>query len=99
MRVNQTIKIGTIQINAMSSSSVLQIGTSGAVKARSETITEEVTPTQAEQMLEDQIHSQIEPELKKEGLPIETAEEEPLSGGTQGGFQVEGRQRRRKNRT
>jgi spore germination protein PB len=83
MRVTQTISIGTLRINSMSNSSIVQIGTSGAMKARSEEITEQVTPSQADKAVENKITKEIKPMLKKEGLPVEPPTPQQQAGGTQ----------------
>ncbi|MGZ4112931.1 MAG: spore germination protein GerPB [Tumebacillaceae bacterium] len=82
MRVTQTISIGTLRINSMSNSSIVQIGTSGAVKTRSEEITEVIPQTEANQKLEDKIYKSVKPKLKKEGIP--TAQQ-PINGTGAGG--------------
>jgi spore germination protein PB len=74
MRVTQKISIGSIRINSMSNTSIVQIGTSGAIKARSETTTEEVTQEVADQKVEKKIEKAVKPELKKEGLPMDGEE-------------------------
>ncbi|ASS76386.1 hypothetical protein CIG75_16445 [Tumebacillus algifaecis] len=87
MRVNQTIRIGSITVNTMTSSSILQIGSSGAIKARAEVITEQVTEQQAHEILENKIHQELEPILKQEGLPVAT------ENGTSGNGQNKRRDR------
>jgi spore germination protein PB len=76
MRVNQTIRIGKIEINSLTNSSILQIGTSGAIKAQSEQIDEHISQQQADEVVENKIHSEIEPMLREEGLPIETKQQQ-----------------------
>ncbi|TCP55666.1 spore germination GerPB [Tumebacillus sp. BK434] len=77
MRVNQTIRIGSLTVTGMSNSSIVQIGTSGAIKARSEQITEQITQQQADQTVEDKIHQEIEPMLNAEGLPVSPEKQRP----------------------
>jgi spore germination protein PB len=91
MRVTQKISIGSIRINSMSNTSIVQIGTSGAIKARSETTTEEVTQEVADQKMEKKIEKAVKPELQKDGLPMDGEQDS----------QVEPRQKGRKkeNRT
>ncbi|ARU61628.1 hypothetical protein CBW65_11845 [Tumebacillus avium] len=96
MRVNQTIRIGSLSVNTMSNSSILQIGTSGAIKARSEEITEQITQAQANQVVEDKIHKEIAPILNAEGLPPEM---QPLQQQQQQQQQQPGSRARTKNRT
>jgi hypothetical protein len=79
MRVTQTISIGKLSINSMSNSSILQVGASGAIKTRSEEITEVLSQQQADQKLEQKVTQAVEPILKKEGLPVE-----PYVGGSPG---------------
>jgi len=79
MRVTQSIKIGNLRINSMSSSSILQIGTSGAIRARSQEAKEQVTPAQAEQKLEGMITNSLQPLMEPQGLPVE-----PTTNVTQG---------------
>jgi spore germination protein PB len=71
MRVTQTISIGTLRINSMSNSSIVQIGTSGAVKTRSEEITEVIPQQEANQKLEKKIYDNVKPHLAKEGIPTQ----------------------------
>ncbi|PWK05041.1 spore germination protein GerPB [Tumebacillus permanentifrigoris] len=78
MRVTQTISIGSLRINSMSNSAIFQVGTSGAIKARSEDIKEYVTPAQADKKLESKVTKELKPHFKKEGLPLEAP------GGTAG---------------
>ena len=71
MRVTQTISIGSLRINSMSNTSILQIGTSGSMKSRSENINEYIPQAQADQKLEGKIDKELKKELPKEGLPVE----------------------------
>jgi hypothetical protein len=70
MRVNQSISIGSIRINSMSNTSIVQIGASGAIKARSEDITEQVSQTTADKKLEQKITKEVKPLLEAEGIPV-----------------------------
>lgn len=78
MRVTQTISIGSLRINAMSNSSILQVGTSGAIKSHTEDIKEYVSPTQAETYTEGKITKELSPMFKKEGLPVEEVNAPPF---------------------
>ncbi|HEU4964360.1 MAG TPA: spore germination protein GerPB [Bacilli bacterium] len=71
MRVTQTISIGSLKVNSMSNSSILQIGASGAIKARSEDIKEIIPQSQADQTMEGIVTKEVKPILEKEGLPVE----------------------------
>ena len=71
MRVTQTISIGSLRINSMSNTSILQIGTSGSMKSRSENINEYIPQAQADQKIEGKIDKELKKELPKEGLPVE----------------------------
>lgn len=84
MRITQTISIGRLTINTMSNSSVLQVGASGAIKAHSETITENIPQPVADQKLEKKITKEVKPILNKEGLPVEPPGTGP-NGGANGG--------------
>lgn len=79
MRVTQTISIGSLRINTMSNSSILQVGASGSMQARAKEIREFVTPAQAEQKLETIVSKELNPIFEKEGLPLEDVNHSPTS--------------------
>lgn len=80
MRVTQKISIGTLRINSMSNSSIVQVGTSGSIKSHAEDIKEYIPQQQAEQKLENKITKEVKPILNKEGLPVEEAAPFPPNG-------------------
>lgn len=80
MRVTQKISIGTLRINSMSNSSIVQVGTSGSIKSHAEDIKEYIPQQQAHQKLESKITKEVKPILNKEGLPVEEAAPLPANG-------------------
>lgn len=82
MRVTQTISIGQLRINSMSNSSILQVGTSGAIKARSEELTEVIPQQQADQKIEGKVTQELKPMMEPEGLPVEPAGQTGQAGQT-----------------
>lgn len=81
MRVNQKISIGSIRINSMSNSSIVQIGASGAIKARSEDITEQVDQATATKKMEKKVIQEVMPLMEQQGLRVTKSAE----GGTDNG--------------
>ena len=96
MRVTQTISIGSLRINSMSNTSILQIGTSGSMKSRSESINEYIPQAEANQKLEGKIDKELKKEMPKEGLPVEpprppgppTGPQQGAQAGAQAGTQA-----------
>jgi spore germination protein PB len=87
MRVTQTISIGSLRINSMSNTSILQIGTSGSMKSRSESINEYIPQAEANQKIEGKIDKELKKEMTKEGLPVEPPRPPGPQTGTQPGTQ------------
>jgi len=71
MRVQQRISIGTLRINSMSNSSIIQIGASGSMKARAKEINEYVPASEANQKIEGQIQQAVQPLMQEQGLLTE----------------------------
>ncbi|MCX7570034.1 hypothetical protein OS242_08655 [Tumebacillus sp. DT12] len=86
MRVTQKISIGTLRINSMSNSSIVQVGTSGSIKSHAEDIKEYIPQQQAHQKLESKITKEVKPILNKEGLPVKEAAPFPPNAGTGNGM-------------